>query len=111
MHTRRVDLIVAALLILGSSCDASRDKLLLQLQSARPAERAAAVRNIARRGNVEDVALFRRAAVDPSAVVSLRAYAREGDTLVVVRLDRLGRSLAVLLATVAMLKEHVESGA
>jgi DNA invertase Pin-like site-specific DNA recombinase len=35
---------------------------------------------------------------------ALLAYAREGDTLAVVRLDRLGRSLAELLATVAMLK-------
>jgi DNA invertase Pin-like site-specific DNA recombinase len=34
---------------------------------------------------------------------SLLAYAREGDTLAVVRLDRLGRSLGELLATVAML--------
>ena len=33
-------------------------------------------------------------------------YARKGDTLAVVRLDRLGRSLAELLATVAMLKER-----
>jgi DNA invertase Pin-like site-specific DNA recombinase len=31
---------------------------------------------------------------------------REGDTLAVVRLDRLGRSLAELLTTVAMLKER-----
>lgn len=36
----------------------------------------------------------------------LLAYARPGDTLAVVRLDRLGRSLAELLATVAMLKER-----
>ena len=36
----------------------------------------------------------------------LLAYARKGDTLAVVRLDRLGRSLAELLATVAMLKER-----
>jgi DNA invertase Pin-like site-specific DNA recombinase len=37
---------------------------------------------------------------------ALLAYAREGDTLAVVRLDRLGRSLGELLTTVAMLKEH-----
>jgi DNA invertase Pin-like site-specific DNA recombinase len=37
---------------------------------------------------------------------ALLAYAREGDTLAVVRLDRLGRSLGELLATVAMLKER-----
>jgi DNA invertase Pin-like site-specific DNA recombinase len=34
------------------------------------------------------------------------AYARRGDTLAVVRLDRLGRSLAELLATAAALKER-----
>jgi DNA invertase Pin-like site-specific DNA recombinase len=37
---------------------------------------------------------------------SLLAYAREGDTLAVVRLDRLGRSLGELLTTVATLKER-----
>jgi hypothetical protein len=37
---------------------------------------------------------------------ALLAYAREGDTLAVMRLDRLGRSLGELLTTVAMLKER-----
>jgi DNA invertase Pin-like site-specific DNA recombinase len=37
---------------------------------------------------------------------ALLAYAREGDTLAVVRLDRLGRSLGELLSTVAMLKKR-----
>ncbi|HYZ25057.1 MAG TPA: recombinase family protein [Rhodopila sp.] len=37
---------------------------------------------------------------------ALLDYAGTGDTLAVVRLDRLGRSLAELLATVAMLKER-----
>jgi len=37
---------------------------------------------------------------------ALLAYAREGDTLAVVRLDRLGRSLAELLTTVTMLKQR-----
>jgi DNA invertase Pin-like site-specific DNA recombinase len=37
---------------------------------------------------------------------ALLAYARDGDTLAVVRLDRLGRSLNELMATVAMLKER-----
>ena len=37
---------------------------------------------------------------------ALLDYARRGDTLAVVRLDRLGRSLAELLATVAVLKER-----
>jgi DNA invertase Pin-like site-specific DNA recombinase len=37
---------------------------------------------------------------------ALLAYARKGDTLSFVRLDRLGRSLGELLTTVAMLKER-----
>lgn len=39
-------------------------------------------------------------------LVELLAYARAGDTLAVVRLDRLGRSLAELLDTVKMLRER-----
>ena len=37
---------------------------------------------------------------------ALLVYAREGGTLAVVRLDRLGRSLGELLTTVAVLKER-----
>lgn len=44
--------------------------------------------------------------MDRPGLAELLAYARPGDTLAVVRLDRLGRSLAELLATVAMLKER-----
>ena len=44
--------------------------------------------------------------MDRPGLDSLLDYARKGDTLAVVRLDRLGRSLGELLATVAMLKER-----
>lgn len=44
--------------------------------------------------------------MDRPGLEALLAYARPGDTLAVVRLDRLGRSLAELLATVARLKER-----
>ena len=44
--------------------------------------------------------------MDRPGLAALLDYARRGDTLAVVRLDRLGRSLAELLATVAMLKER-----
>ncbi len=44
--------------------------------------------------------------MDRPGLEALLAYARKGDTLTVVRLDRLGRSLAELLATVARLKER-----
>ena len=39
-------------------------------------------------------------------LTELLAYARKGDTLAVVRLDRLGRSLVELLATVEKLREQ-----
>lgn len=39
-------------------------------------------------------------------LAGLLAFAREGDTLAIVRLDRLGRSLGELLATVQMLRER-----
>ena len=42
--------------------------------------------------------------MDRAGLTALLDYAREGDILAVVRLDRLGRSLAELLATVTMLK-------
>lgn len=44
--------------------------------------------------------------MDRPGLAALLDYARTGDTLAVVRLDRLGRSLAELLATVTMLKER-----
>jgi DNA invertase Pin-like site-specific DNA recombinase len=44
--------------------------------------------------------------IDRPGLSALLDYARKGDTLAVVRLDRLGRSLAELLATIAMLKER-----
>ena len=45
-------------------------------------------------------------AMDRPGLEALLDYARKGDTLAVVRLDRLGRSLTELLATVARLKER-----
>ncbi len=44
--------------------------------------------------------------MDRPGLQDLLGYARRGDTLAVVRLDRLGRSLGELLATVTMLKER-----
>ena len=42
--------------------------------------------------------------MDRPGLASLLDYARKGDTLAVVRLDRLGRSLGELLATVELLR-------
>lgn len=44
--------------------------------------------------------------MDRPGLTELLAYARTGDTLAVVRLDRLGRSLGELLSTVNMLRER-----
>lgn len=44
--------------------------------------------------------------MDRPALTDLLAYARPGDTLAVVRLDRLGRSLSELLATVNALRDR-----
>ncbi len=44
--------------------------------------------------------------MDRPGLQELLAYARKGDTLAVVRLDRLGRSLGELLTTVTMLKDR-----
>src|SRR5271157_1932489 len=48
----------------------------------------------------------KRRSMDRTGLAALLDYARDGDILAVVRLDRLGRSLAELLATVAMLKRR-----
>src|SRR3954447_3584158 len=44
--------------------------------------------------------------MDRPGLAELLAYARRGDTLAVVRLDRLGRSLAELVSSVNLLKER-----
>src|SRR5689334_10728309 len=44
--------------------------------------------------------------MDRPGLASLLDYARKGDTLAVVRLDRFGRSLGELLATVEMLRSR-----
>jgi len=44
--------------------------------------------------------------MDRPGLKELLDYARSGDTLAVVRLDRLGRSLAELLSTVTLLRER-----
>jgi len=44
--------------------------------------------------------------MDRPGLTALLAYARSGDTLAVVRLDRPGRSLAQLLSTLTMLRER-----
>jgi hypothetical protein len=47
-----------------------------------------------------------RTSMDRPGLAESLAYARKSDALAVTRLDRLGRSLAMFLSTVAMLKER-----
>src|SRR6476646_9470909 len=58
-----------ALLALFLGCGERREKLIAQLQSPRPEERAAAVRHLAEQKNPEDLVFFTRAAQDLSGTV------------------------------------------
>ncbi len=77
-----------------AACTGSRDKLLADLQSARPEERALAVKKLAEQGKPDDLVLFTRAAKDPVAIVrgeAVAALASSQDQRVV---DLLGELLA-----------------
>jgi HEAT repeat protein len=62
-----------ALLALSLGCGERREKLIAQLQSPRPEERAAAVRHLAEQKNSEDLVFFTRAAQDLSGTVRAEA--------------------------------------
>jgi HEAT repeat protein len=57
----------------GLACDGSRDRLIADLQGARPEQRAMAVQKLARQGNPDDLALFTRAAKDLAPIVRAEA--------------------------------------
>lgn len=61
--------IVFAWVVLALACGGSRDKLLADLQSPRPQDRALAVKKLAEQGNAEDLVLFTRAAKDVASIV------------------------------------------
>lgn len=62
-------LLIAAVLAPVAACDGSRDKLLADLQSPRPEERALAVKKLAQNSRPEDLVLFTKAAKDLAAIV------------------------------------------
>jgi HEAT repeat protein len=78
--------------VLGG-CSSGRDKLIADLQSARPEVRALAVKQLAEKFDSEDVGLFTQAARDPVAIVraeAMTALGRSQDERVV---DLLGEAL------------------
>ena len=84
---------VALAATLAFSCNGSRDKLLADLQSPRPEERALAVKKLADQREPDDLVLFTRAAKDPTAMVrgeAISALGKSQDPRVV---DLLGELL------------------
>jgi len=74
-------------------CDNGRDKLLAELQSVRPQERASAVRKLADQPKPEDLILFTRAAKDQAAMVRSEAVVALGKSQDVRVVDLLGELL------------------
>jgi len=83
-------LVLAAL----TSCSSGRDKLLADLQGARPEARALAVKKLAERFDPDDVSLFTQAARDPVAIVRAEAMAALGKSQDPRVVDLLGEALA-----------------
>ena len=83
-------LVLAAL----SGCSSGRDKLIADLQGARPEVRALAVKKLAEKFNPDDVSLFTQAARDPVAIVRAEAMAALGKSQDPRVVDPLGEALA-----------------
>lgn len=84
----------ACTVLLASGCSGGRDKLLADLQSARPEERALAVKKLAEQKNPEDLGLFTQAARDPVAIVRAEAIAALGSSQDPRVVDLLGELLS-----------------
>jgi HEAT repeat protein len=76
-----------------AACSGGRDKLLADLQSARPEARALAVKKLAEKLDSDDVSLFTQAARDPVAIVRAEAMAALGKTQDARVVDLLGEGL------------------
>ncbi len=80
-------------LLLFLACSGGRDKLIADLQSPRPDQRAQAVKKLAANFDSDDIALFTQAARDPVAIVraeAVTALGKSNDARVV---DLLGEAL------------------
>lgn len=105
--------VVATLVLLTAACQSDRDKLLAQVQSPHPAERALAVKKLADQGRAEDLVLFTQRAKDPAGVVraeAIEALGRSQDPRVVDILgEMLGDSEEKVQAKAAMALAQVRS--
>ncbi len=81
------------LLVALTACNAGRDKLIADLQSARPEERALAVHKLAEMSNSDDLVLFTQAAKDPVAIVRGEAVVALGKSQDPRVVDLLGEAL------------------
>lgn len=86
-------LLLLTLAALGSGCPTGRDKLLADLGSTRPEERALAVKKLAELGNPDDLTLFTQAVKDPVAIVRAEAVAALGKSQDARVVDLLGETL------------------
>jgi HEAT repeat protein len=85
---------VLAIALVGvAACNGGRDKLIADLQSTRPDERALAVRKLADQGRSEDLVLFTQAAKDPVAIVRAEAITALGKSQDARVVDLLGEAL------------------
>ncbi len=75
------------------ACNGGRDKLIADLQSTRPDERATAVKKLADQGRSEDLVLFTQAAKDPVAIVRAEAITALGKSQDARVVDLLGEAL------------------
>ena len=80
-------------LVVLTGCNAGRDKLIADLQSARPEERALAVHKLAEMSNSDDLVLFTQAAKDPVAIVRGEAVVALGKSQDPRVVDLLGEAL------------------
>lgn len=80
-------------LALCCACNGGRDKLIADLQSTRPDERAVAVKKLADQGRSEDLVLFTQAAKDPVAIVRAEAITALGKSQDARVVDLIGEAL------------------
>lgn len=85
---------LVTLALLSGACSGGRDKLIAELQSTRPEERALAVKRLAEQGKEEDLTLFSQAAKDPVSIVRAEAMTALGTSKDARVVDLLGEGLA-----------------
>ena len=83
----------ALAVVVFCACNGGRDKLIADLQSTRPDERAIAVKKLAEQGHSEDLVLFTQAAKDPVAIVRAEAITALGKSQDARVVDLLGEAL------------------